>query len=200
MGLPTDFRELQIPGYVLKTLYVIGFFRDMVDALCPYIGLPQFLDHEIPRPDPLVPIQPHNSRAVSLADEICPVVRFSDIHTDLEDCCTVCLSDFESDDDIRQLPNCRHVFHHRCLDRWIVDCCKVTCPVCRDRFLPSESYPRMGSGLGFVWYNDDSESNIANLSWWALIFQYRQYWSLLYEFHYICSCIWSCVDIYIRYI
>ena len=160
MGFPTGIKELEIPEFLFKILSVIGFFRDMVNALCPYIGLPHFLDDGIPRPGPIIP----DNTAVTLAYEVYPVVRFSDIHTDLEDCCTVCLSDFESDDDIRQLPNCRHVFHHLCLDRWIADCCKVTCPVCRDRFLPSESYPRMGSGLGFVWYNDESESNIANLS------------------------------------
>ncbi|KAH0933476.1 hypothetical protein HID58_010593 [Brassica napus] len=138
MGLPTDFKELQIPGYVLKTLYVIGFFRDLVDALCPYISLPRFLDHEIPRPDP---IRPETFTTVSLADKISPVVRFSDIQTDLEDCCTVCLSDFESDDNIRQLPNCRHVFHDHCLDRWIVDCRKMTCPICRDRKQDSAASP-----------------------------------------------------------
>ncbi|KAH0890453.1 hypothetical protein HID58_052882 [Brassica napus] len=138
MGLPTDFKELQIPGYVLKTLYVIGFFRDLVDVLCPYIGLPRFLDHEILRPDP---IRPETLTTVSLADKISPVVRFSDIQTDLEDCCTVCLSDFESDDNIRQLPNCRHVFHDHCLDRWIVDCRKMTCPICRDRYFPAEEIP-----------------------------------------------------------
>ncbi|KAF2610478.1 hypothetical protein F2Q70_00009213 [Brassica cretica] len=153
MGLPTDFKELQIPGYVLKTLYVIGFFRDLVDVLCPYIGLPRFLDHEILRADP---IRPETLTTVSLADKISPVVRFSDIQTDLEDCCTVCLSDFESDDNIRQLPNCRHVFHDHCLDRWIVDCRKMTCPICRDRFLPAEKYARAGP----VWYSDEWESTI----------------------------------------
>lgn len=137
MGLPRSLQDLQIPGYVLKTLYVIGFFRDIVDALCPYIGLPRFLDHEHYRPDPT---RRALSTPASLVDKISPVVRFSDLGIDLEDCCTVCLSDFKSPDKIRQLPNCRHVFHHRCLDPWIVDCRNMTCPICRDRFLPAENY------------------------------------------------------------
>lgn len=155
MGLPTDFKELQIPGYVLKTLYVIGFFRDIVDALCPYIGLPSFLDNETSRPDPT---RHAFSTSASLVDKFVPLVRFSDLLTDPEDCCTVCLSDFKSDDKIRQLPNCRHVFHHRCLDRWIVDCCKMTCPICRNRFLPKENYMEMGSDSGSVWFSGEVES------------------------------------------
>ncbi|VVB07651.1 unnamed protein product [Arabis nemorensis] len=140
MGIPVDFKELQIPSYVLKTLYVIGFFRDIINALCPYIGLPSFLDHETSQPDPT---RHALFKAASLADEISPVVRFSDLRTDLDDCCTVCLSDFVSDDKVRQLPNCRHVFHRCCLDRWIVGCRKMTCPICRNRFVPDECYTEM---------------------------------------------------------
>ncbi|CAA0394681.1 unnamed protein product [Arabidopsis thaliana] len=155
MGLPTDFKELQIPGYVLKTLYVIGFFRDMVDALCPYIGLPSFLDHnETSRPDPT---RLALSTSATLANELIPVVRFSDLLTDPEDCCTVCLSDFVSDDKIRQLPKCGHVFHHRCLDRWIVDCNKITCPICRNRFLPEEKSTPFDWGTS-DWFRDEVES------------------------------------------
>ncbi|CAL9232455.1 unnamed protein product [Arabidopsis halleri] len=125
MGLPEDFiNELQIQEFVVKILYVIGFIRDMVDALCPYIGLPSFLDHhETAGSDPTTP---HAlSTSASLANELILVVRFSDLLTDPEDCCTLCLSDFDSNDKIRacamRLPKCGHVFHQSCLDRWIVD-------------------------------------------------------------------------------
>ncbi|KAL1195407.1 E3 ubiquitin-protein ligase RHA1B [Cardamine amara subsp. amara] len=152
MGLPTDFKELQIPGYVIKTLYVIGFFRDILDALCPYFGLPSFLDHTS-GPDPTyIP-----STSSNLVEEFVPVVCFSDVLTDPEDCCTVCLSDFESDDKVRQLPNCQHVFHHSCLDRWIVDCSKMTCPICRNRFLPEEKYTPFDWSSESVWFNSDPE-------------------------------------------
>ncbi|CAD5327587.1 putative transcription factor C2H2 family [Arabidopsis thaliana] len=157
MGLPEDFiTELQIPSYILKILYVIGFFRDIVDALCPYIGLPRFLDHnETSAPDPT---RHALSTSASLANELIPVVRFSDLPTDPEDCCTVCLSDFESDDKVRQLPKCGHVFHHYCLDRWIVDYNKMKCPVCRHRFLPKEKYTQSDWGSGSDWFSDEVES------------------------------------------
>ncbi|EOA23035.1 hypothetical protein CARUB_v10003803mg [Capsella rubella] len=140
MGLLTDFKQLQIPGYVIKTLCVIGFFRDIIYALCPYIGLPSFLDHYTSRPDT-------SPKPKSLVEdlELVPVVRISDLLTVPDDCCTVCLSDFKPDDMIRQLPKCGHVFHHRCLDRWIVGCCKMTCPICRNRFLSDDNYTEMDS-------------------------------------------------------
>ncbi|KAI3852324.1 hypothetical protein MKX03_018969 [Papaver bracteatum] len=43
--------------------------------------------------------------------------------------CTVCLSEFEDEDVLRQLPICRHAFHADCIDEWFVS--QSTCPVCR---------------------------------------------------------------------
>jgi hypothetical protein len=42
--------------------------------------------------------------------------------------CTVCLVDFESDDEVRQM-NCNHIFHTECIDRWLMY--NKKCPVCR---------------------------------------------------------------------
>ncbi|KFK32938.1 hypothetical protein AALP_AA6G308600 [Arabis alpina] len=150
MGIPVDFKEVKIPSYVLKTLYIIGFFRDIINLLCPFFGLPSFLDHETSQPDPN---QHALFSATSLVDAISPVFRFSDLRTDLEDCCTVCLSDFVPDDKVRQLPNCRHVFHHCCLDRWIVGCRNMTCPICRNRFVVEECFMDVdyGPGSGLIW-------------------------------------------------
>ncbi|KAI3883362.1 hypothetical protein MKW92_039608 [Papaver armeniacum] len=43
--------------------------------------------------------------------------------------CAVCLSEFEDEDVLRQLPICRHAFHALCIDEWFVS--QSTCPVCR---------------------------------------------------------------------
>ncbi|KAI3952443.1 hypothetical protein MKX01_005310 [Papaver californicum] len=43
--------------------------------------------------------------------------------------CAVCLSEFEDEDVLRQLPTCRHAFHADCIDGWFVS--QSTCPVCR---------------------------------------------------------------------
>ncbi|KAJ0986615.1 hypothetical protein J5N97_004989 [Dioscorea zingiberensis] len=43
--------------------------------------------------------------------------------------CSVCLSEFESDDEVRLLTVCGHAFHPECIDTWLGR--KKTCPVCR---------------------------------------------------------------------
>ncbi|XP_043702162.1 brassinosteroid-responsive RING protein 1-like [Telopea speciosissima] len=51
--------------------------------------------------------------------------------------CAVCLSCMERHHEIRELPNCSHVFHRECLDRW-VDQGQVTCPLCRSKLLATQ--------------------------------------------------------------
>ncbi|KAL1556429.1 putative E3 ubiquitin-protein ligase XERICO [Salvia divinorum] len=49
--------------------------------------------------------------------------------------CSICLECIEGRDEIRELCNCRHLFHRECLDTWI-DEGRVTCPLCRSMLLP----------------------------------------------------------------
>ncbi|KAJ4981164.1 hypothetical protein NE237_032001 [Protea cynaroides] len=51
--------------------------------------------------------------------------------------CAVCLSCMERRHEIRELPNCSHLFHMECLDRW-VDQGQMTCPLCRSKLLPTQ--------------------------------------------------------------
>ncbi|GMT27319.1 hypothetical protein PFISCL1PPCAC_18616 [Pristionchus fissidentatus] len=44
------------------------------------------------------------------------------------DPCTVCMCEFEEDDEVRSLP-CAHAFHSRCIDRWLSY--NKKCPNCR---------------------------------------------------------------------
>ncbi|KAL8538233.1 hypothetical protein ACS0TY_000272 [Phlomoides rotata] len=59
-------------------------------------------------------------------------------------CCAVCLSSVEPLDNVRELCNCRHVFHVNCLDSWI-ECGHNTCPVCRAK-LSSGHGEELGPG------------------------------------------------------
>lgn len=43
-------------------------------------------------------------------------------------CCTICLSDFEQGDSVKQVPGCKHTFHKQCLEKWLVR--KFSCPNC----------------------------------------------------------------------
>ncbi|XP_076910036.1 RING-H2 finger protein ATL56-like [Bidens hawaiensis] len=49
----------------------------------------------------------------------------------VSDDCSICLEPYEQGETCRVLPVCDHVFHARCVDRWLT---KVpSCPICRTR-------------------------------------------------------------------
>uniref|UniRef100_A0A803QIE6 RING-type domain-containing protein n=1 Tax=Cannabis sativa TaxID=3483 RepID=A0A803QIE6_CANSA len=34
-------------------------------------------------------------------------------------CCSICLADYKANDMLRQLPDCSHLFHVKCVDPWL---------------------------------------------------------------------------------
>ncbi|XP_071701515.1 NEP1-interacting protein 2-like [Rutidosis leptorrhynchoides] len=46
-----------------------------------------------------------------------------------ETICAICLQDFENEEEGRKLPSCRHVFHLKCIDEWLIR--QGSCPICR---------------------------------------------------------------------
>jgi hypothetical protein len=51
-----------------------------------------------------------------------------DVAPEGEECCAICLGDYEAQDELRVLP-CKHTFHVSCVDEWLLK--KATCPRCR---------------------------------------------------------------------
>lgn len=45
--------------------------------------------------------------------------------------CAVCLCEVHGADSVRELRNCKHVFHKGCLDTWLDHDEHLTCPLCR---------------------------------------------------------------------
>ncbi|KAL2332737.1 hypothetical protein Fmac_013950 [Flemingia macrophylla] len=43
--------------------------------------------------------------------------------------CAVCLEEFEDNDTVRMLPQCKHFFHWHCINSWLP--LSLTCPICR---------------------------------------------------------------------
>ncbi|XP_019425307.1 PREDICTED: E3 ubiquitin-protein ligase ATL41-like [Lupinus angustifolius] len=64
-------------------------------------------------------------------------------HADNIDDCAVCLSAFDEEEMVRLLPNCKHIFHVGCIDKWLAS--HTTCPICRTMAEPRlEPQPREG--------------------------------------------------------
>lgn len=133
MGFAVGCTEVFLPKLYLQTLSVLGFIRTLLSSLFCFLGLSDFIETEpfltdIKVPD-CAPVSVH------LIRELLPVMIFHDLVNPPTDSCVVCLYDFETGDEVRELKTCRHVFHRSCLDRWM-DCNQLTCPLCRTRFVP----------------------------------------------------------------
>lgn len=49
-----------------------------------------------------------------------------------EDCCSICLVEFEAEESLRQLP-CGHLYHPECVDVWLLG--NASCPLCKASIL-----------------------------------------------------------------
>ncbi|GAA0142142.1 hypothetical protein Leryth_000988 [Lithospermum erythrorhizon] len=49
--------------------------------------------------------------------------------------CSICLGDYKNSDVLRELPDCGHIFHAKCIDTWLR--MHPTCPLCRTSPLPT---------------------------------------------------------------
>ncbi|KAH0468103.1 hypothetical protein IEQ34_003136 [Dendrobium chrysotoxum] len=90
------------------------------------------------------------------------VYSSSDDNNGSESQCAVCLSAVEEGETMRMLPNCKHFFHVKCVDKWLHS--HPTCPICRadvkrwhgeagdGRLLASPTMPeRVGGVRGEEW-------------------------------------------------
>ncbi|XP_076919258.1 E3 ubiquitin-protein ligase RING1-like [Bidens hawaiensis] len=77
------------------------------------------------------------------------VVSFSKSDGSVEGCdCSVCLTEFEEDDTLRVLPNCKHAFHVRCIDTWLRS--HTNCPLCRAVIVDNNNNNNNGVDTQFV--------------------------------------------------
>uniref|UniRef100_A0A7N0V055 RING-type domain-containing protein n=1 Tax=Kalanchoe fedtschenkoi TaxID=63787 RepID=A0A7N0V055_KALFE len=84
---------------------------------------------------------PHDALSPSSQHRDCgfcdlPSAKFRDVaikrdyDADAEDCCSVCLVEFDGEDEVSELAVCGHVFHSGCIRGWI-ERDRFTCPLCR---------------------------------------------------------------------
>eukprot|EP01018_Ginkgo_biloba_P040617 Gb_05005 [translate_table: standard] len=141
MGFPAGYYGVAVPRLLLNVAFLLGYIRNAIFWVLRSIGLSEFLEPETSSwQEPA-----ENSLAVSSVSaqqirQMLPVTKFGDFaerFCEMEDdiMCAVCLSSFEKDDEIRELSNCCHFFHKKCLDKWL-DHDQKTCPLCRSCLLP----------------------------------------------------------------
>lgn len=137
MGFPVGYTDVFFPKLLVHILTILGLMRKLIHALLSILGLGDFLEPEMPLQDRTESGCELRSISASLIRELLPVVKFSEVSDSAPESCAVCLYEFEDDDEIRRLTNCRHIFHRSCLDRWM-DHDQKTCPLCRTAFIPED--------------------------------------------------------------
>lgn len=60
--------------------------------------------------------------------------------------CAVCLGDIKEEEKVYELPQCNHIFHSACLDRWVSHN-HYTCPLCRTPLITDSSCSIAGGAI-----------------------------------------------------
>ncbi|XAR55159.1 hypothetical protein NMG60_11030571 [Bertholletia excelsa] len=58
-----------------------------------------------------------------------PTILFDEGLKEKDSMCCVCLGEFEMEEELHQIPTCKHLFHVECLRSWLSS--NPTCPLCR---------------------------------------------------------------------
>ncbi|KAF8022621.1 hypothetical protein BT93_F0210 [Corymbia citriodora subsp. variegata] len=132
MAFPVAYTEISLPKLLFQTIPLLRLIRNLISFFLRLLGFPDFLEIDPPLPESRTPVCPPVSAV--LIQEFLPLTKYRESSDPLESC-TVCLYEFEVGEEVRELKNCKHVFHRRCLDRWM-NCDQRTCPLCRTQFLP----------------------------------------------------------------
>lgn len=154
MGFPVGYSELLLPKQLLHLLLLLGYLRRFLLWAFDAVGLGDLLDlgdehlaqeharGEHGAAEALLQHRRSEFRPVTamVIEEVLPVVRFDELEAAacVDGDCAVCLSGIGGGDEVRRLPNCRHVFHRGCIDRWMGHQ-QRTCPLCRAPLMPGDA-------------------------------------------------------------
>lgn len=131
MGILVFNSEILVPKLVLQVRYLLGFVQQFVCHIFRHLGLANLIEPDAGWADSTVQQSKFRPLTAMLIKGSLGVVKFEELRGDgRPEGCVVCLDEFDDGEEIRRLFVCRHVFHRRCLDRWI-DCDRRTCPLCR---------------------------------------------------------------------
>lgn len=148
MGFPVGYYGLgiPIPRLLLHLAFTLYYIKTLICCALHFVGLGESGEPDNSSWQDFPDMNSPPVSAVSADDKIrdsLPVVTigtFADkFCTSMSDdlMCAVCLSSFEKEDEVRELCNCRHIFHRICLDKWL-DQRQTTCPLCRSSLMPEK--------------------------------------------------------------
>lgn len=64
---------------------------------------------------------------------LCKPIKIKNNNDILNEYCLICMEKYKLSEYKRELPNCKHYYHKKCIDKWLKK--RATCPICRDELL-----------------------------------------------------------------
>ncbi|KAI3906141.1 hypothetical protein MKW92_004139 [Papaver armeniacum] len=150
-------RDLKVPKFVLLIIYCISIINICNSVILQILGFSKSTDTEEITTSLMYPQTESRHSVIASANLIrrtLPAVKFEDLmltsKTNVHDqnSCAICVCEYEGQDEIKLLMNCRHIFHGSCLDRWISNN-QSTCPLCRTSLIPIQTDQKGFKDCGF---------------------------------------------------
>lgn len=111
------FQDFVVPSFSAAQSWQVNFaemsYEDLYDLLLPAEGRVKGASQELLQSLPRHTVTEGNR-----------IDAYGDVRT-----CAICLQELEQGDIARALPACKHTFHMKCVDQWLLR--RVVCPVCR---------------------------------------------------------------------
>ncbi|KAF5202801.1 RING/U-box superfamily protein [Thalictrum thalictroides] len=154
MGFSVEYSGLVLTHLLYHAALILSFVRW---AFCWATRCMSFhyssSDHHDHSSSTVQSLGPSSSLTAQMIRDKLEVVTYEEImnyHPEGSCCdtCAVCLNELQKKDKVRELRNCCHVFHIKCIDRWLDHGDQKNCPLCRAPLLVSTNFgPDLGNGL-----------------------------------------------------
>ncbi|XP_052178270.1 probable E3 ubiquitin-protein ligase XERICO [Diospyros lotus] len=134
---PADVGVLGI--LLVNTAISISIVKDIVLSILHVVGIRITSSEEYSIESPADVYECRRNPSEAYTEEFhsqTPALQFNIGDHQPEQECSVCLTEFEPNEEINHLL-CGHVFHRTCLEKWL-KYWNVTCPLCRTPLMPQE--------------------------------------------------------------
>ncbi|KAL2342654.1 hypothetical protein Fmac_003939 [Flemingia macrophylla] len=137
-------QELQLKLYqafifsvpiLFSIILVLLFYLFYLKRRASSLSSPPLPSTTLPQTTYPYPSQPCRfGLTVQFLDKL-PRILFDENLSTTDSVCCVCLGEFELNEELLQIPYCKHVFHINCICNWLQS--NSSCPLCRCCIIPS---------------------------------------------------------------